>query len=312
MPTQMLIQILGVVIPIFVITGIGYVWVRRDMPFDSQTISGLTMYISAPALVFHSLTALAPDIQQLTELALATLLVITGCLIIGYPIVRVLGLSTKQFLPALIQPNAGNMGLPLVLLTFGDAGIALGVVVYFVYALSQYSLGLVLASGSLNPKLLLRQPIVATSLITFGVLWSGISVPVWIANTTEILGGLMIPAMLLMLGTSIAQLVAQDLARALLVALLRLFLGVGCALLVIWWLGLSGMIAGILLLQASMPIAVFNYVFAQRYSDHPEQVAAAILVSTLLSMLLLPVLVAASLFFAGTEFPLGAPGTSGS
>ena len=61
-----------------------------------------------------------------------------------------------------------------------------------------------------------------------------------------------------------------------------------------------------------MPIAVFNYVFAQRYSDHPEQVAAAILVSTLLSMLLLPVLVAASLFFAGAEFPLGAPGTSGS
>lgn len=294
-------QILGVVTPIFVITGIGYIWVRRDMPFDSQTISGLTMYVSAPALVFHSLTALSPDLAQLTELAVATLLVIIACLAIGYPIVRVLGLSTRRFLPALIQPNAGNMGLPLVLLTFGDAGIALGVVVYFVYALSQYSLGLALASGNLDPKELLRQPIVITSVITIGVLLSGVSVPAWITDTTEILGGFLIPAMLLMLGTSIAQLVAQDLARAFLVALLRLGLGVGCALLVIWLLDLSGIMAGILLLQASMPIAVFNYVFAQRYSEHPEQVAAAILVSTLLSMLLLPGLVAASLFFAGGD-----------
>jgi len=295
----MLTQILGVVTPIFLITGIGYLWVRRDMPFDSQTISGLTMYVSAPALVFHSLTALAPDLNQLAELAAATLAVIGLCLAVGYPIVKWLGLSRRNFLPALIQPNAGNMGLPLVLLTFGDEGIALGVVVYFVYALSQYSLGLALASGTFDVRELLRQPIIATSIVTLVVLFSGVAVPDWVNNTTEILGGFLVPAMLLMLGTSIAQLVAQDLARAFVVALLRLLIGIGSALLVIWGLNLTGISAGILLLQAAMPIAVFNYVFAQRYSEQPEQVAAAILVSTLLSMLLLPALVAGSLYVAG-------------
>ena len=68
---------------------------------------------------------------------------------------------------------------------------------------------------------------------------------------------------------------------------------------VIWLLGLEGLAAGVVLLQAAMPAAVFNYVFAERNGRSPEQVAGAVLASTVLSMLTLPLLVAGALSLAG-------------
>jgi len=45
-----------------------------------------------------------------------------------------------------------------------------------------------------------------------------------------------------------------------------------------------------LILQCAMPVAVFNYLLAQRYERAPEQVASIVVVSTLLTATALPLL----------------------
>ena len=57
-------------------------------------------------------------------------------------------------------------------------------------------------------------------------------------------------------------------------------------------LDVDGLTRKVLILQASMPVGVLNYLFAQRYARSPEQVASLVLVSTLLSVISIPVLVA--------------------
>jgi len=294
----MITQIIAVVTPIFLITAIGYLWAKRGQPFDNATISGLVMYVGTPALVFHSLTSLRPELPELRQVGLATIGVITLCLVVGYIGLRATNLSRQAFLPSLFQANAGNMGVPLVMLTFGDAGLALGVVVFFVHALSQNTLGLGVSSGTLTPLTLVRQPIIWSVALATMVLVIDVPVPAWLSNTTQLLGGLLIPAMLLMLGTSLVRLSVRDLPQALALAIARLMLGMGAALGMIWLFELQGIAAGVLFLQASMPVAVFNFVFADRFARSPEQVAAAVLVSTLLGMATLPLLVGASLFLA--------------
>jgi len=294
----MFTQIVAVVTPIFLITAIGYLWAKRGQPFDNATISGLVMYVGTPALVFHSLTSLRPELPELRQVGLATVGVIALCLVLGYIGLRLTKRSRQAFLPSLFQANAGNMGVPLVMLTFGDAGLALGVVVFFVHALSQNTLGLGVSSGTLNPATLLRQPIIWSVALATLVLVIDAPVPEWLSNTTQLLGGLLIPAMLLMLGTSLVRLSVRDLPQALALAIARLALGMGAALTMIWMFELQGVAAGVLFLQASMPVAVFNFVFADRFERSPEQVAAAVLVSTLLGMATLPLLVAASLYLA--------------
>ncbi|MGB0503840.1 MAG: AEC family transporter, partial [Thalassolituus sp.] len=44
------------------------------------------------------------------------------------------------------------------------------------------------------------------------------------------------------------------------------------------------------LIQSSMPVAVFNYLFAVRFDRQPDAVAGLVVVSTLLSFVSLPIL----------------------
>jgi predicted permease len=61
-------------------------------------------------------------------------------------------------------------------------------------------------------------------------------------------------------------------------------------LLVVVLFDLDGAQRGVVLIQAAMPVAVFNYLFAQRYARAPAEVAGMVLVSTLLSFATLPAL----------------------
>ena len=56
--------------------------------------------------------------------------------------------------------------------------------------------------------------------------------------------------------------------------------------------GLGGTMKGVVIIQSAMPVAVFNYLFARMYDAAPEEVAGLVLLSTLLSYVTLPVIVA--------------------
>ena len=58
--------------------------------------------------------------------------------------------------------------------------------------------------------------------------------------------------------------------------------------LVSWILGLDGLSRGVVVAQSCMPSAVYNYMFAERYGTNAEEVAGLVVLSTLLSLVLLP------------------------
>ena len=53
--------------------------------------------------------------------------------------------------------------------------------------------------------------------------------------------------------------------------------------------GLTGPARGVVILEASMPVAVFNYLMAERYDRSADEVAGNVVVSTVLSFATLPV-----------------------
>ncbi len=293
----LLTEVLSVVTPVFLIAGIGYIWVNRDQPFDNNTISHLVMMVGSPCLIYSSLTTNAPALGDLAQMAAAALFTITGAVAFAYGFLKIMGWKVTTFLPALVHPNGGNMGLPVCLLAFGDTGLALGMAYFFVNSISQYTLGLSVSSGRFRPGQLFRQPVIWAVVLVLWVLISGVQMPRWFNATTTILGGLTIPAMLLMLGTSLARLNIAAVRQTFTVAALRLLLGLALGLSAIYIFELQGVLAGVVLLQATMPAAVFNYVFAEQFNREPDKVAAVILQSTLLSVVALPLLVGWAMTF---------------
>ena len=67
----MISEVLTVVTPVFLIAGLGFLWMKRKQPFDTETIGSLVMYLGSPCLIYSSLTTNAPDLQVLGQMALA-------------------------------------------------------------------------------------------------------------------------------------------------------------------------------------------------------------------------------------------------
>ncbi len=281
-------QIFNVVGPIFVMTFIGYVLGRTDRNIDTRTISTIVLLIATPCLIFSTLTSLDIDTGLLFKMAFAAALAVSLSAIFALPILKAFNLPVRAYLTSLTMPNSGNIGLPLVLLAFGEEGLALGICYFFVVALLQYTVGAAIMSGQYRPSDLAKQPLIYAILLVLIVLTTGLKVPTVIATTVELLGGMMIPAMLIMLGASLAQLGISDLKPAIIIALSRIVVGILTGLAVIFLLSLSGTEAGTVFLMAAMPAAIINYVFAERYYPDSQKVAGAVLISTLATFAILP------------------------
>jgi hypothetical protein len=285
-------ELLSVVAPVFVVALVGLAWARSGTHFDEDSISRLVLNVGIPCLVFRTLTSLDVPPAELARMAGLAAGVMSMFAIGGFAALKVMNLPAHTYLGPLIFANSGNIGLPICLFAFGDAGLALGMAYFAVSSTCHVVLGGPLFAGSFSLRPFFRSPLTWAVIITVGVIASGVTVPIWIARTTTLLGDIAIPLMLLTLGVSLSKMHPESLGRSAILSLVRLGLGVSASLLLTTLLGVEGLPRKVLVLQASMPVGVLNYLFAQRYARTPEQVASLVLVSTLISVVSIPVLLA--------------------
>jgi len=283
-------EIFSIIAPVFVCAFIGFIWVKLGQTFAADFASKIIVYISTPCLIFSTFMEVDIDRSAFLNLLLAAVLTTLCSGLIAWPVLKILKQDLHAFLPSQIFPNCGNMGLPLCLLAFGEEGLALGITFFTINAVSHFSVGASISAGQLSFKNLLKNPIFVAVLITLIMVFNGIKSPVWLYNSTELLGGISIPMMLIALGVSLAQFKISSLKLSLALSIFRLVtgfvMGVGITLL----LGLEGAARGVVILQSTMPIAVFAYLFASQNNRRPDEVAGTVVISTILSFLTLPLL----------------------
>lgn len=282
--------IASILAPVFISVLIGYVWARSGRAYDTELITSIVTYFGTPCLLFHSLSSLDLQPQVLFDMGLAALLANIAFIILGALLLTVFRLPYRAFLQTLSFPNVGNVGLPLCFLTFGQEGLALGITFFAIYAIFQMTIGVAFVSGSFSLNAFARMPVIPATLLAAFFLFSGTPVPQWLTNTTKLIGDLTIPLMLFTLGVSLSRLKIRRLKIGVLLSLLRLGMGFGVGLALTHIMRFTGPAAGVVILQCSMPAAVFCYLFAQKYDQCPEEVAGAVIFSTIIAFTLLPVL----------------------
>ena len=287
----MIAQLSGILLPVLTLAGIGYGWRRLDFPFEREFVTRVIMNVSGPCLIVDSLSRLTLPIAELVNMIAACIAMFAATIMCAWVVLRLAGLSIRSYLPALAIGNHGNMGLPLCLFAFGEAGLALGVAVYVTNSVGQFTLTPILQSRASPLRTLATTPVIYGALIGSVVLAGDVQLPEWIATTIGLLGGLMIPLMLLALGNTLGGLRAKRLPMALSLGGTRLVIGFVVALGVAELFGLEGISKGVLILQGAMPAAIFNYLFAARYDRDADDVAGIVLASTFVSALTLPLLV---------------------
>ncbi|HZF28107.1 MAG TPA: AEC family transporter [Gammaproteobacteria bacterium] len=294
----MISQVAAVLLPVFSIAGIGYLWRRVGAPFDIAFVTRLIMNLAGPCLVFDSLANLTLPLQQFVAMVGASIALLAVTAVLALGLLKALKLPLTSYLPALTIGNTGNLGLPLCLFAFGEAGLGLAIAVYVTNSVAQFTLVPLLQTRQPIGRTLLTTPVIYGAVAGALVLALGVGLPKWLDNTAQLLGGLLIPLMLLALGYTIGGLRTHNLPRAFGLGAARLGIALVAALGVGKLLHLTGIAQGVLLLQGTMPAAVFTYLFAARYQRDADDVAGIVLVSTLLAALLLPLLVSYALVLA--------------
>ncbi len=283
-------HLFAIIAPVFVAAAIGYSWARFGDDYNSEFISLLTARVAAPALIFVTLTSLPVPLTELGLTSVATIAAIGLFALVGAIGLKLTGQDLRTYLPVLMFPNIGNMGLPLVLYGFGETGIAYAIGTFVPVAILQYTLGVAIASGTFRFSTLARMPMIWAVVLALPLAITQTPLPAWLDNSATMLSQMLVPLMLVTLGVSIAKLRINSIGKGLIMAVSRLALGLAISFGLSRALGMTGAQQGAFIIQMSMPTAVMTYVFAEQYRRSPELVAAAVLIGTAVSFLTMPLL----------------------
>ncbi|MFZ5602823.1 MAG: AEC family transporter [Pseudomonadota bacterium] len=276
--------------PVMVCILLGFVWKKLDWAYDSRMVTQLVMRVGAPCLVVSSLSRTPVSQDLLEQMLLVTLAMVVATAALAVVAVLLARQPLRTYLGPLLFPNAGNMGLPICLFAFGDAGLTLALAIFMVLSVLHFTLGIALVSGRSVFREMISNPIIYSIVLAVIMIYARIELPLWLGNTVQLLSEFTIPLMLLTLGVSLADMKLQTVGSSLYFSLARLLIGVGVGWGVAYLFNLQGVAKGVLILQSAMPVAVFNYLFAMQYNRDPQVVAGMVIISTLLSFALIPVL----------------------
>lgn len=285
---NVILTVLQTIAPVFLLGAVGFAWVRAGFEYKVEFVTRLAMTLSVPCLIFVALMKTRIDPAALTTVSLAALAAYAVLTVVFWALVRVAGMDQRTYLAPMIFGNTGNLGLPLALYAFGEAGFGYAVVIFAVMAILSFTFGLWLVSGGGSPLRVLREPIVGATLLGGVFLWNGWQTPAWLTNTLELAGQMAIPMMLITLGVAIARLHPSRFLPPLGLSLVRTVICTAVAWMTGLGLGLEGVALAVLVLQVATPVAVTSYMMAEKYGADADAVAGLVVVSTIVSIVSIP------------------------
>ena len=298
----MLTVFANVVLPVLTVAGFGYL-LHRTLKPSLAALSQATLYVLAPALVFSSLTKTTLSAQDALQIAGFSLVFTGAMLALSWGVARLNHFDralSSAFMISVLFMNAGNYGLSVALLAFGQTGLDRALVFFVTQAVLGNTFAVYLAASSQHGAGLaplgavLRMPMLYAGIAALAISLAHFELPTFVARATELAGDAAVPMMLLVLGMQLAQGSAFDAPVAVgLAVLLRLVLSVFVALGLTSLMGIEGLTRDVLLVLAGMPTAVFTIIVATEFNARPRFVTTVVVTSTVLSILTVTVLLTA-------------------
>jgi len=299
-----------VMMTLFALVVVGYIAGKLGYlggDFDRQ-LSRLVINITCPALILSSaMTGELPDrrfILPLLLISVITYIVLAG---VAFILPRYLCRKKEDQGPigfALMFGNVGFMGYPVVASIFGHEAVFYAAVLNVINTFAVFTIGTILITGEgdvegerFQKKVLYSTPMLAAYL-TMGIVALEIdNIPMAISEPLTMLGNITVPAALLIIGSSMSQLSLKALLgnttvyTTTLFRLILLPIGIYYLCLV---LGFDPFVVNINTVVIAMPVATYGTILCLKYGKDTTMITEVTFITTLLSMLTIPLLV---LFF---------------
>lgn len=277
---------------------------RRLKVFDDNTTQGLSsilLKVTLPALIISSLQK--PFAVELLHrsgvLLVVSFLVYAGSFIVAVVLSRLMHVTPDEigvFRFAIMFSNVGFMGYPVVQAVLGSDALFLTAIYNLPFNLLVFTVGVAVLSSGVRAKRSWRHyvsPATVSVLIGFVLFAGSVQLPLVLSQALAQLGATTTPLSMILVGALLAKSSIREIfsnARVYTICLFRLLV-----LPLVVWLVLrafleTGHMVSIPTIIAAMPVAANTAILAEEYSTAPEFASQAVFVSTLLSLVTIPLL----------------------
>jgi predicted permease len=287
-----------IIAPIIVIAGLG-AFLDRTKKIEARAISRVVIYLANPSLAFYGIANASITTAELGGLVLFFFLTTATITLFAWVVsswLKLDRLTRSAFMLSMALINVGNYGIPLNEFAFGQSGMERAIVMAALNSFTVNTLGIFLASWgrvSIPHSLANVFKVPLPYALTLGLLINlgYFSAPSFVMRVTGLLGQAAVPLMLIMLGVQVSRVSLQGQWGIMLgVSTTRLVGGAVVGLFFALLLGLEGVTRQVAIVDAAMPTAVMASVLATEFDGYSKLVSSIVLLSTLLSLITLPVI----------------------
>ena len=296
-----------VMLVLFAIVVVGYIAGKLGYmggTFDKR-LSKLVIDITCPSLILSS--AMGGDLPDRS-----LILPLLGISVLTYAVLVVLATALSRLFTksaddrgvvafALIFGNVGFMGYPVVASIFGQQAVFYAAVLNMVNTFAVFTVGTMMVTGGqrvgrqkFNRKVLYGTPMLSAYAAIIIVALGITDIPAVVSQPLTMLGNITVPAALLIIGSSMSHLPLRALLGTPLihvVSLLRLVVLPLAVYFLCLALGFDTFVVGINTVVIAMPVATYGTILCLRYGRDTALMSEITFITTLLSMLTIPLLV---------------------
>ncbi|MDO4465947.1 MAG: AEC family transporter [Bacillota bacterium] len=297
--------VITTMLKLFIILITGYA-LNKFGVFDAyvnKKISSLIVNLTSPLLVISSVSAVENQDKNLVLMMIGIGIVMyLGFIVIGKIVCRVLPFPKEDY-PVYecmcVFANTGFMGYPVVQSVLDDQAVFYAAMIHMAFSFFVYTYGVICLNKntgeefSFDMKKLLTPGFILVFVALFIYLLE-IQLPNVILSTVDSIGGLTSPLSMMMIGSSLAMYPLKESIqdwRSYLFALVRLLLIPTITFLVCKALNVDPYIASIVIITNGMPVGSMVLMLATQYDANQAIVTRNIIVSTVLSVVSIPLIV---------------------
>lgn len=291
-----------IVAPILVMLLIGAI-LQRKFQFNLKALSHLVTYCFMPAAVFVNIYETKIEMSVLGQVVLFIVLFIGSQMILSHYMAKIMGLNTNEsavFKNSVVLINSGNYGIPVAQMIFvaQPIGVAIQVILVIFQNIVTYTYGLynlisATKSGLAILKDLLKMPIIYALILGAAFNFFDLTLPQSIRIPIDYIAGGFVAVALITLGAQLSQITMRTMFNKMIYisCFTRLLVGPAVALLIIYVLGLDGVVAQSLFIASSFPTSRNSSSLALEYDIDSETAAQTVLFSTIISCLTVTVVI---------------------
>ncbi|WMT43427.1 AEC family transporter [Paenibacillus sp. D2_2] len=295
--------LLNVVLPIFVLIGIGAL-MHRVFQLDLYTLAKINFYYITPAVVFLSMYQSEMSAELLGSVTLFYVLYIALLYGVSSLVSRRMKFTQGMkaaFTNSLLLDNSGNYGLPVNQLAFkGDPlAMSLQALIMTFQSLVTFTYGVMSiqkakSGGNLKAALtgFLKMPVPYA--LVLGLIFHVLNLPLpnFVSKPLGYMADSMVSIALLTLGAQIIKYPLRlDRLDVYISVFLRLLIGPVIGFALVMLLGMRGIPAQALLIASGMPTGVNSTILAEEYNNEPDFASQTVLISTLLNIVTITALI---------------------